>query len=120
MPTFLINKSKLIFQYNNIAAHGVPLILALFLGAWSDKHGGARKGPLLVGLVGKIFYSFMVSINAWQTSWPLYTTLYTATLPSAATGADLAIFMACFSYVADITTTEVFQISAGNVPILIK
>lgn len=32
--------------------------------------------------------------------------LLSASLPSAVTGADLAIFAAAFSYVADITTVE--------------
>ncbi|XP_059483676.1 proton-coupled folate transporter [Neocloeon triangulifer] len=93
-------------QYNNIAFHGVPLVLALFLGAWSDKQGGARKGPMLVGLLGKLFFSIMFAVNAWQSTWPLYTLLWSATLPQAATGADLAIFMAAFSYVADVSSPE--------------
>jgi MFS transporter, PCFT/HCP family, solute carrier family 46, member 3 len=63
-----------------------------------------------MGLIGKFYYSIMFTINAWQSSWPLYTTLYTATLPSALTGADLAIFMAAFSYIVDITTPEVKMI----------
>ncbi|KAF4518418.1 hypothetical protein B566_EDAN002071 [Ephemera danica] len=80
--------------------------MALFLGSWSDKNGGARKAPLLIGLVGKLYYSCMLIAISMNSSWPLYTVLYGATLPAAATGADLAIFMACFSYMADITTPE--------------
>ncbi|CAB3377567.1 Hypothetical predicted protein [Cloeon dipterum] len=103
----IVQKYVAVFvQYNTIAMHGVPLVLALFLGAWSDKNGGARKGPLLAGLLGKTIYSVMFAVNAWQDSWPLYFSLYTATLPPALTGADLAIFMATFSYVADVTTPE--------------
>lgn len=51
-------------QWNNIASHVVPIVLALFLGAWSDKRG--RKLPLLCGLVGKLVYSLMVVVNATQ------------------------------------------------------
>lgn len=51
-------------QWNNIASHVVPIVLALFLGAWSDKRG--RKLPLLCGLVGKMLYSVMVVVNASQ------------------------------------------------------
>lgn len=40
------------------------MILALFLGAWSDKRG--RKLPLLAGLAGKLFFSVMIVINATQ------------------------------------------------------
>lgn len=51
-------------QWNNIASHVVPIILALFLGSWSDKRG--RKLPLLCGLVGKLIYSLMVVVNSTQ------------------------------------------------------
>lgn len=40
------------------------------------------------------------------TDWPLEYVIYTATLPSAMTGADLAIFASCFAYLADVTTVE--------------
>lgn len=91
-------------QYNGIATHAIPLVLALFLGAWSDRRG--RKLPLLLGLVGKLYYSVMVVINALQVTWPLEVVLLSASLPSALTGADLAIFAAVFSYMADVTTVE--------------
>lgn len=32
--------------------------------------------------------------------------IYTAAFPSALTGADLAIFAGCFSYIADVTSTK--------------
>ena len=51
-------------QYNNVATHAIPLVLSLFLGAWSDRRG--RKLPLLLGLAGKLYYSTMVVINALQ------------------------------------------------------
>jgi PCFT/HCP family folate transporter-like MFS transporter 1/3 len=91
-------------QYNNVATHAIPLVLSLFLGAWSDRRG--RKLPLLLGLAGKLYYSTMVIINALQVTWPLETVLLSASLPSAVTGADLAIFAAAFSYVADVSTVE--------------
>lgn len=51
-------------QYNNVATHAIPLVLSLFLGAWSDRRG--RKLPLLLGLAGKLCYSTMIVINALQ------------------------------------------------------
>lgn len=51
-------------QWNNIAGHIVPIVLALFLGSWSDRRG--RKLPLLLGLFGKLIYSLMVIVNATQ------------------------------------------------------
>ncbi|KAG8234367.1 hypothetical protein J437_LFUL014986, partial [Ladona fulva] len=95
------------YQYNNIAGNGATVLLALVLGSWSDLVG--RKAPLLLGLAGKLYYSFMVVINSAEWAgidWPLYTIIYSATLPSAITGADVAIFMGCFSYLSDITTPK--------------
>ncbi|XP_026464994.1 proton-coupled folate transporter, partial [Ctenocephalides felis] len=91
-------------QWNNIAGHVAPIILSLFLGAWSDKRG--RKIPLILGLLGKLYYSVMIIINATQDSWPLEYVIYTATLPSALTGGDVAIFGAAFSYMSDVTTSR--------------
>lgn len=89
-------------QWENIAAHVFPIIIALFLGSFSDRRG--RKFPLLLGLVGKLIYSVMIVVNAKMTNWPVEYIIYTATLPSALTGADVAIFASCFAYISDITT----------------
>lgn len=92
------------YQWENIAAHVFPIILALFLGSFSDRRG--RKLPLLMGLVGKFIYSTMVVVNAKMSTWPVEYIIYTATLPSAITGADVAIFASCFAYISDITTLQ--------------
>ncbi|EDV95782.1 proton-coupled folate transporter [Drosophila grimshawi] len=91
-------------QWEDISAHIFPIILALFLGSFSDRRG--RKLPLLMGLVGKFIYSSMIVVNAKMPSWPLEYVIYTATLPSAVTGADVAIFASCFAYISDITTLQ--------------
>ncbi|KAK9501064.1 hypothetical protein O3M35_002178 [Rhynocoris fuscipes] len=90
-------------QYENIASHLVPVILAFFLGPWSDKVG--RKLPLLLGLFGNFVYSFMIVVNA-SFSWPLEVVLLTACLPCALTGGNLTVFMASFSYLADTTSQK--------------
>lgn len=71
------------------------------MGAWSDKRG--RKLPLLIGLIGKFYYSVMVVVNSMQSSWPVEYIIYTATLPMAFTGADVAIFAAAFTYLVDVS-----------------
>jgi MFS family permease len=90
--------------WNDVAGHGGPIILALFMGAWSDKRG--RKLPLLIGLIGKLYYSAMIVVNATQDTWPLEYVVYTATLPMAFTGADVAIFAAAFTYLVDVSSQE--------------
>lgn len=51
-------------QWNNIAGHIIPIFLALFMGAWSDRRG--RKLPLILGLIGKLYYSLMIVVNTLQ------------------------------------------------------
>lgn len=91
-------------QWESILANIFPIILSLFIGSFSDKYG--RKLPLLFGLSGKIFYSFMIIVNSKMESWPIEYILITATLPSALTGSDVAIFSSCFAYISDITTIK--------------
>lgn len=91
-------------QWNDIAGHVGQIILAFFMGAWSDKRG--RKIPLLLGLIGKFYYSSMIIVNTLQYTWPVEYIIYTATLPMTITGADVAIFGAAFSYLSDVTTPE--------------
>ncbi|XP_002135392.1 proton-coupled folate transporter isoform X2 [Drosophila pseudoobscura] len=91
-------------QWENISAHIFPIVMALFLGSFSDRRG--RKLPLLMGLVGKFIYSTMIVVNAKMPHWPVQNIIYTATLPSALTGADVAIFASCFAYISDISTLE--------------
>uniref|UniRef100_V5I9A0 Proton-coupled folate transporter n=1 Tax=Anoplophora glabripennis TaxID=217634 RepID=V5I9A0_ANOGL len=90
--------------WNNVAGHGVPIILALFIGAWSDRRG--RKLPLLLGLLGKLYYSAMIVLNTTQPHWPLEYVIYTATLPMAFTGADVTIFATAFTYLVDISSQK--------------
>jgi MFS transporter, PCFT/HCP family, solute carrier family 46, member 3 len=91
-------------QWNNIGGHVIPIILALFLGAWSDKRG--RKIPLILGLIGKLYYSLMIVVNANNPDWSLEMIIYTAQIPSAFTGADIAIFACAFAYISDVSTVE--------------
>lgn len=51
-------------QWNSIAGHLFPLMIALFLGAWSDRYG--RKFPLLIGLFGKFLYSLGIILNIYS------------------------------------------------------
>lgn len=89
-------------MWNNIAMYAVPIVLALFLGVWSDRRG--RKLPLILGLIGKLVYSVMIVVNTRMESWPVEYIIYTATIPSVLTGADIAIFASCFAYISDITS----------------
>lgn len=65
-----------------------------------------RKLPLLIGLIGKFIYSSMIVVNTLKPEWPVQYIIYTATVPSAFTGADVAIFASAFAYISDITSSE--------------
>jgi hypothetical protein len=45
------------------------------------------KLTLLMGLFGKFIYSVMIVVNTLQPTWPINYVIYTATIPSAFTGA---------------------------------
>lgn len=116
-------------QWNNIAGHIFPIVIALFIGSWSDRRG--RKIPLLIGLIGKLIYVLCVLLNihfgklhklektqylssilmrfrfvCFPVNWPVQYIIYTATLPSALTGVDIVIFAASFAYISDITSVK--------------
>lgn len=91
-------------QWNDIAGHVMPIILAMFFGNWSDRRG--RKLPLVLGLIGKFIYSFMVVINSVMDTWNLNMVVYTATLPMSLLGGDVAIFGSCFAYISDISSVQ--------------
>lgn len=101
-------------QWNGIAKHVAPSILAMFIGAYSDKRG--RKVIILMGLFGKLFYSLML-VFVSVAGLPLKYKIYLATIPSSFTGSDLAIFTGCFSYVSDITSPTVRTLRIGLVHI---
>ncbi|CAG9761150.1 unnamed protein product [Ceutorhynchus assimilis] len=90
--------------WNDIAGHAGQIILAFFMGAWSDKRG--RKLPLILGLIGKLYYSTMIIVNSLMPTWPVEYIVYTATLPMTITGADVAIFAAAFTYLVDVSSRE--------------
>ncbi|XP_067645719.1 lysosomal proton-coupled steroid conjugate and bile acid symporter SLC46A3 isoform X4 [Eurosta solidaginis] len=92
------------YQIESISGHVFPIILSLFLGSFSDRRG--RKFPLLMGLTGKLIYSIMIVVNARMKTWPLEYVIYTATVPAALTGADVAIFSSCFAYISDVSTLK--------------
>lgn len=51
-------------QWNHIAGYIFPIIIALFIGSWSDKRG--RKIPLLIGLTGKLIYVLGLLLNIYN------------------------------------------------------
>ena len=59
-----MNKTKRIMSdfllWNGLASQGFAVVIAMFIGAWSDKRG--RKLPIIVGLLGKLYYMLALAI----------------------------------------------------------
>lgn len=51
-------------QWNHIAGYIFAIIIALFIGSWSDRRG--RKIPLLIGLTGKLIYVMALLLNIYM------------------------------------------------------
>lgn len=48
-------------QWNHIAGNIFTIVIALFIGSWSDRRG--RKIPLLIGLTGNLIYVLGLLLN---------------------------------------------------------
>ena len=49
--------------------HCIPILMALVVGPWSDKHG--RKPLMLASAFGYTLAQSFLLINVWQWSWPI-------------------------------------------------
>lgn len=76
------------------------MLLAIFIGEWSDKYG--RKIPLIVGLLGKLYYYVAVVVIS-TLELPLEYILYGAIIPASLTGSDIAVLISIYAYTSDVT-----------------
>ncbi|XP_076655497.1 putative peptidoglycan muropeptide transporter SLC46 [Halictus rubicundus] len=96
---------------------GLPTILILFMGAWSDRTG-LRKPCMLLPIVGEFLSSVsMLLCTYFFYEVPMEATGVFEALWPALTGGWFTMFMGVFSYIADITTVEsrTLRIGAANV-----
>ncbi|XP_078036330.1 putative peptidoglycan muropeptide transporter SLC46 [Augochlora pura] len=96
---------------------GLPTILILFMGAWSDRTG-LRKPCMLLPIVGEFLSSVsMLLCTYFFYEVPMEVTGIFEALWPALTGGWFTMFMGVFSYIADITTVEsrTLRIGAANV-----
>lgn len=62
--------------------------------------------------------SVSIKIPFVSPDWPVMYVVYTAVIPSALTGADLAIFAGCFAYIADVTSLKSRTLRVGILDIV--
>lgn len=91
---------------NSLVSSILPAILALFIGAWSDRFG--RRPVLLISLIGILlgyivsFILAMVSAKSPTNPW-LYVI---AQIPAAVTGSSCAFMIVCYCYIADVAPPQ--------------
>lgn len=92
--------------WKNIVQTAIPVMLILFVGAWSDKTG-RRKACILMPIVGELCSSIGFIVNTFFFhEWPVEIAAFTESIFPAITGGWFTNFIGVFSYIGDITTTE--------------
>ncbi|CAG9785260.1 unnamed protein product [Diatraea saccharalis] len=92
--------------WKNVIQTALPVILILFVGAWSD-NTGRRKACILMPIVGEFLTSIGFIINTYFFyELPVEVAAFTESIFPALTGGWFTNFVGVFSYIGDITTTE--------------
>lgn len=91
----------------------LPCIIMLFLGAWSDRHG-RRKPCMLLPLTGEIVTCIsLILCTYFFFEVPMEVVGFVEAIFPAITGGWFIMFMAAFSYIADVTTIEMRTLRIG-------
>ena len=99
---------------------GLPTILIIFLGAWSDRTG-LRKPCMLLPIVGEFLTSIsLIACTYWFYELPMEAAGLSEALWPALTGGWFTMFMAIFSYIGDITTVESRTLRIGFVNVFLS
>lgn len=92
--------------WKNVIQTSIPLILILFVGAWSDKTG-KRKACIMLPIVGEFLTCIGFIINTYFFyELPVEVAALTESIFPAITGGWFTNFIGVFSYISDITTVE--------------
>lgn len=89
-------------EINSIVGNVISLLVAFVIAHYSDRC--SRKFLLVVGLSGKIVYTFGLLIVSLVPRFNAQLVTILATLPSSFFGGDSIIFASAFAYVTDLTT----------------
>ncbi|XP_054280936.1 solute carrier family 46 member 3 [Macrosteles quadrilineatus] len=92
--------------WKTLLQSSVPAVLIMFLGSWSDRRR-RRKPCMLMPIVGEFLTSIgLILCTYFFYELPMEVCGATEALFPAITGGWMTMFMAIFSYIGDITTTE--------------
>jgi MFS family permease len=90
-------------MYNSLFGYVVPVLVALFIGNWTDKYG--RKSMIVFCFFTSVVQQVGLLLNIIYMEWnPIYMSLMSS-LPFSF-GAFTTFLMLVFSYMGDVTTTS--------------
>ncbi|CAH2232457.1 proton-coupled folate transporter-like [Pararge aegeria] len=103
--------------WKSIIHTGLPFIMIMFLGAWSDRTG-KRKLCILLPIFGEVLTSLNNLVNVYFFyEIPVHITVFLETFFTAITGGWVTMFLGVFSYITDVTTEEYRTFRVGLVNI---
>ncbi|CAH2107663.1 unnamed protein product [Euphydryas editha] len=92
--------------WKNVVQTAIPVLIILFVGAWSDKTG-CRKACILIPIIGEFITCIGFIINTYFFyELPAEVAALTESIFPAITGGWFTNFIGVFSYIGDITTVE--------------
>lgn len=92
--------------WKNALQSGLPALLIMFVGSWSDRWG-KRKPCMLIPIVGELMTVLgLIVCTYFYHELPMEVAGFVEGFFPAITGGWFTMFMGVFSYIADVTTTE--------------
>lgn len=90
--------------WQSVIQHTIPCIFVIFVGSWSDRTG-KRKPVLLLPIIGELVrvLGLLVCVFYFY-ELPMEVAGLVESLPSSLTGGWMIMFLAVFTYIADVTT----------------
>lgn len=105
--------------WKTLMQSGLPCMLILFWGSWSDRHG-RRKPCMLIPIFGELITTIGLLLCTYYDQAPMEVAGATEALFPGLTGGWFTMLMGVFSYVADVTTKEERTLRIGIVNLCIS
>ncbi|XP_023720850.1 proton-coupled folate transporter isoform X2 [Cryptotermes secundus] len=106
--------------WKTVVQSSLPCLLMLFLGSWSDRHG-RRKPCMLLPITGEFLTCIgLILCTYFFFELPMEVAGVVEALFPAITGGWFTMFMAIFSYIADVTTVEMRTLRIGIVNLFVS
>lgn len=104
--------------WKGLLQNGLPCVLILFLGSWSDRHG-KRKPCIIMPVVGCLITMIGLIFCTYFDRVPLEGTIVVESVFLAVTGGSVAFLTGIFSYIAEVSSEEDRTFRMGILSIMI-